>query len=124
MQVIFYLGHKLRGEIRGSLVVCSFWDHLPFHIWFHFSMDWSAGANNFGVFFDGAKRQQKVLKCFNSTSSTEPNHIYTLGADESLAGNTNRDLDVSYDDLVISYTPVPQNHQVSPASIARGMIFI
>lgn len=117
----FYSGHKLRGEIRGSLRGCSFWDYyIPTYTWFHFSMGWSVGAENFGTYFYGGKRNRK--KCFNPSNATQHNHIYTLGADESLAGNANRDLDVSYDDLVISYATIPQHHQASPAAIARGMM--
>jgi hypothetical protein len=62
--------------------------------------------------------------CWKSTQKNGDNTVYTLGADENLAGNNNRDLDVSYDDLVIWYGIPPPHERTAPYSVAKGMTLI
>ena len=113
----------MKGEIRGTTKGCSFHDyHVSVGIWFHFLMTWSTGANNFGVYNNGGWHNKR--NCWSPGDNSQHNHVYTLGADESLAGNSNRDLDVSYDDLVILFSTASADEIRSPSNVARGMVIM
>ena len=81
-------------------------------------MAWSNGGNNFAAYSNGDTFHKR--KCWNDKKNYNSNSIYTLGADESLAGNTNRDLDVSYDDVVILYRHPSHHERKSPNNVATG----
>ena len=81
-------------------------------------MYWHNDGKKFEIYYFGGRRGKKA--CWKTGSSTVHNHIYTLGADESLAGNSNRDFNVSYDELVIWYGR-PSSHEVSASTnVAQG----
>ncbi|XP_028396320.1 uncharacterized protein LOC114520285 [Dendronephthya gigantea] len=99
---VYISGGRLRGEIRGSQTYCYFHDYrISTNFWYHFTMTWAPGASNFNVYMNGNPTAKR--KCLATENTTQHNPVYTLGADEALAGNSNRDLDVSFDDLVILF---------------------
>jgi hypothetical protein len=123
MFYLFFSGHRLKGEIRGSQTYCAFKDYyISVGLWFHFIIHWYNNAKYFGVYINGNWWNNRG--CWKNTQENGENTVYTLGADESLAGNNNRDLDVSYDDLVIWYGIPPHHERIAPYSVAEGMVLI
>lgn len=119
----FYTGHRLKGEIRGSQKNCHFHDyHISERHWFHFTMILTREAKHFNVYSNGHSTARR--KCENSGNGNQHNPVYTLGADEALAGNSNRDFDVSFDDLVLLFQSSLSNTEIkAPTDVATGMIY-
>ena len=85
-------------------------------------MLWHNDGKTFEVYNFGDRRGRKA--CWQTASNSKHNHIYTLGADQSLAGNSNRNLDVSYDELVIWYGKPSAQELKASRYVVEGMVLV
>lgn len=83
-------------------------------------MGWSPPGKDFFICHQGNWHNKK--RC-NNQGLNSTNHVYTIGADESLAGNANRDLDVAIDELVIMFSAMAGNERAAPYHLATGNFY-
>lgn len=80
-------------------------------------MGWNPPGKDFFIYNQGNWHKKKGC---NNQGLNSINHVYTIGADESVAGNANRDLDVAIDELVIMFSAMEGNERAAPYHLATG----
>lgn len=118
---IYMEGHRLKGYVLGSEKLCYFHDyHYIVNHWFHFTMVWPS-HNKRLVFKNGHLTARRECKSANGISFVE-NGVYTIGADETIVGDANKDFNVAFDELTIWYSQLSENDISKFAKLAQGKI--